>query len=444
MDSSESNASSPAPCNASENSVSPPATHGATIISDIATASKWLQDHAHAEYEDRDHLVKFCEMLQRNQKNRDKEEWHRELTTWKTSDIKRKTRNEKGYWRNRLLSDIKCDVQDALIKRVKELAKSFDKTAGVIPPSASSSASARSPVQQEQRSTSNTCHGTKRSASVLTKETEENAATRSKRNSSEREQGNAATASGTTTLPVKRKTIERGSSASSAIAPAQRPKTSQADESATANKTTMSVEQWAELHELEAWLTSTDAPRILGNDIALYRSIVGDLLCYPPTRTGLQSAAERLHQTQNRQSVYAWHYRCVQEILQCYRIWKRPSGFADWKRAGPQPAVVEDVDAAVPFVQSVDDMRTRQDHWWTTELTKSFRRFSTLRTKYPELIDAAEWKTLETRFGLVLRSANTSSAAGPCSVQRTRRNCLCCSRASNPGSSTGQLVIITG
>ena len=34
-------------------------------ISDIASASKWLQDHAHAECTDRDHLVKFCELLQK-------------------------------------------------------------------------------------------------------------------------------------------------------------------------------------------------------------------------------------------------------------------------------------------------------------------------------------------------------------------------------------------
>ena len=62
-------------------------------ISDIASASKWLQDHAHAECTDRDHLVKFCELLQKPPKKENKEEWHRVLATWKTGSIERQSKN---------------------------------------------------------------------------------------------------------------------------------------------------------------------------------------------------------------------------------------------------------------------------------------------------------------------------------------------------------------
>ena len=72
MESSGSNAPSPAPCNASGSSAPPPATHDVTIISDIATASRWLQNHAHTECKDRDHLVKFCEMLLKSPKKETK------------------------------------------------------------------------------------------------------------------------------------------------------------------------------------------------------------------------------------------------------------------------------------------------------------------------------------------------------------------------------------
>ena len=103
-------------------------------ISDIATAGKWLQDHAHAECTDRDHLVNFCELLQKTPKQGDKEEWHKALAAWGTGGIKRRSKNEQGQWRNRPLPDIKSDVKDAVIRRVKELAESHDTTAGVPPP----------------------------------------------------------------------------------------------------------------------------------------------------------------------------------------------------------------------------------------------------------------------------------------------------------------------
>ena len=421
MESSGSNAPSPAPCNASGSSAPPPATHDVTIISDIATASRWLQNHAHTECKDRDHLVKFCEMLLKNPQKGDKEEWHRLLTTWKTGSVDRKLKNEKGQWRNRPLPDIRSDVKDAVIRRVAELAESYDTTAGVPPPrahdphslphaasprkdpstsGASSSAPEHKRGQGEERSTSDKRHGIKRIASVLTEQSADYAATKSKRISSE--QGNADNAASSS----KRKTIERGSSASSAIAPAQPPKKSKADKSATANNTTINAESWAELHELRSWLTTTDATRIRRDEIEADRKIVDDLLCYPPSRAGLKSAAERLRQPQRRQSLGAWHYSCVQQLLQCYRRWQRPGGFADWRRPGPQ---VDLPIAAVLSVETVGDMRQRQNWWWTTELTRSFRRFTTLRTTHPQLIASDEWKKLETRFVMTMRSAYTKA-----------------------------------
>ena len=101
----------------------------------------------------------------------------------------------------------------------------------------------------------------------------------------------------------------------------------------------------------------------------------------------------------------SWQYRCVQEALQGFRRWRR-GGFADWARAGPQPAMPDTMDASMAYVETVADMRQRRAFWWITELTRSFRRFAALRSKQLQLVDNKKWETLAGRFKFAMTSTS--------------------------------------
>ena len=199
---------------------------------------------------------------------------------------------------------------------------------------------------------------------------------------------------------MKRKSSGSTSTASGAIPPTQRPRTGEADE---AVETTLTAENWAELHEFDAWLETPEATRIRKGHVHTDKQTVQHLLVHPLARAALQSAGSRLGAEQNREALVLWHDRCVQKALQDFRRW-RQGLFASWTRKGPQPAPPDTMDAGT-FVETVTEMRERPDYWWTAVLTRSFRRCSALQTKHPQLLTGEEWKTLLTRLQLASQSS---------------------------------------
>ena len=62
-----------------------PATQGSTIINDIASARKWLQDLVHVNCKDRLSSHLFCEMLQRTLKKEIRTTWRKHCLLRQTS-----------------------------------------------------------------------------------------------------------------------------------------------------------------------------------------------------------------------------------------------------------------------------------------------------------------------------------------------------------------------
>ena len=165
----------------------------------------------------------------------------------------------------------------------------------------------------------------------------------------------AATFSGSKAVAVKRKSSGSTSTASGAIPPTQRPRTGEADE---AVETTLTAENWAELHEFDAWLETPEATRIRKGHVHTDKQTVQHLLVHPLDRVALQSVGSRLGVKQNREALVLWHDRCVQKALHDFRRW-RQGLFASWTRKGPQPAPPDTMDAGT-VVETVTEMREKQ------------------------------------------------------------------------------------
>ena len=275
MDTSGNNAPPLVSCHAPGSSARPPALSSCSgnhlppdtatytdcaTVTDIGSARRWLQDHAHAECKDRGDLLELCDLLQKGP-----ERGHKEQLA-QSSGIKRRFKNEQGQWRNRSLSDIKSDAKIALIRRVNDPAEAHNTSAASDLHVASSSSGAPSPSIDEAqppaatkpnknassavspaRQASKRGHGTKPLAS---NPVERNADTTA--SSSERatwQHATEDTASGAKASALKRKSSASASSASGAIPPTQRQRTSEADDTLEANETRLTIEQWSELHE---------------------------------------------------------------------------------------------------------------------------------------------------------------------------------------------------
>ena len=155
---------------------------------------------------------------------------------------------------------------------------------------------------------SNAKHGTKRSASDLTQENVDTTASGSTRGESIH--AKEGTASGAKILPTKRKSAASTSTASGATPPTRRSKVGDAHETAQTNKPSLSLEEWVELHEFDAWLETPEAVRIRNTRIETDRQILKNLMVQPPTTATLQSAGLGLEVNRNYHSLVVWHYRC--------------------------------------------------------------------------------------------------------------------------------------
>ena len=116
----------PARCDTSRSPPSILLSQGVTVVSDIDSARKWLQDQAPVDCKDRDALLTICWLLQKRPAKEDQAQWQKVLTAWKSGDIKRQAKNEKGQWRNRSLTDIKIDAESAAIRCVSSLAGALE------------------------------------------------------------------------------------------------------------------------------------------------------------------------------------------------------------------------------------------------------------------------------------------------------------------------------
>ena len=74
------------------------------------------------------------------------------------------------------------------------------------------------------------------------------------------------------------------------------------------------------------------------------------------------------------------------------------------------PALAYTLDAPTDYVETVTDMQQRQDYWWTSLLTRSFRRCIALRTKHPQLLIMDKWEMLVAQFELTMKSATHKRA----------------------------------
>ena len=400
-----------------------------TVIEDAAAASNWLREHPDAAIEDRHHLVTICELIENDSKKGNKKEWHNLLTVWKNHEVPRNYKNKQDQWRNRALPDIKCDLQNVLLKRVQAAAQSFYSSdhrqisSGASSPSASSTAAvhgpqnhesvqhkssassgtlAENPIQQEIPSSHAQCE-TKRLASVLEEETAGKCSTDLVCKNSERNQRRRIAASASNSGTMKRKKADSGTCDDWGEADTQHEAESRTSKSVKANKTKLSVENWADLHELDSWLSTEEAKRLRKNEISGDRSAVQCLLAVPPNRADLKIAADRLQLSQRRQSLSDWHYIVAQEMLQCYKRWRRADAFANWRQEGPNQLPNEPRVAGMPSVQSIEDIKQREEMWWMKAVTQSFRKFTGLRSEHPEIMEQHEWHKLETRFGGLMR-----------------------------------------
>ena len=99
-----------------------------------------------------------------------------------------------------------------------------------------------------------------------------------------------------------------------------RPKTK--DGNPNNNKPMLTVEDWTELHEFDAWLQTSDAMLIRKEHIHKDKQVLKDLMVHPPSIATLQSAGLGLQVDRKQQPLVLWHYRCFQEALQRFRRWR--------------------------------------------------------------------------------------------------------------------------
>jgi len=277
---------------------------------------------------------------------------------------------------------------------------------GVPPPTDDASAAPASSTQA-----SITRYGTKRCTSGPIKQNAHTTGSGSKRKKSEH--GNEDTASGSKVSAVKRKSSGSTPTASGATPPTQRPRTGEADETVETDKTTLTAENWAELHEFDAWLETPEATRLRKDHLHTDKQSVKHLLVHPPARVALQLAGSQLGVKRNHQTLVLWHDRCVQKALQHFRTW-RQGGLANWLQKGAQRAAPDTMDTSLTVVETVTEMRQRRDYWWTTILTKSFRHCNALRTKHPQLLTGDAWETLLARFQLAMQNTNKTAIRRLC------------------------------
>ena len=203
---------------------------------------------------------------------------------------------------------------------------------------------------------------------------------------SERSQRRRVATSGSNVATMKRKKAEGGACGDRDEADAQCAEECRPSKSSKANITKLSVENWAELHEFDSWLSTDEAKRLRKNEIVGFKSAVQCLLAHPPIRSDLKIAADCLQLPQRRQSLSDWHCTCVQEMLQCYKRWRRADSFANWRQEGPSQVVTEPTDAGMPSLQFIEDIKRREEMWWMTAVTQSFRKFTALRSEHPEIM----------------------------------------------------------
>ena len=413
-----------------------------TGIDDVVSARNWLRDHPDAAIEDRQHLVTVCELLGNDTNTGNKLKWHTLLTEWKTSEVPRKYKNTACQWRNRPLGHIKCDMQNVLLKRVQTAALLIDSSdhrqpsPGASSPSASSTAVlhgpqnhdsaqdtvphvisqssassgtlAENPILQEVSSNHAQCE-TKRPSSVLHEESTGKCSTDLALRIPERNQRRRVAASASNPGLMKRKKAESDTCGDWAEADTQHEEELCTNKSVKANKTKLSIENWAELHEFHSWLSTEEAQRIRKNEVSCDRSAVQCLLSHPPHRTDLKSAADRLRLPQRRQSLSDWHYTVAQEMLQCYKRWRRADAFANWRQDGPNQLSNEPTVTGMFSVNSIEDIKQREEMWWIQAVTQSFRKFTALRSEHPDIMEQHEWQKLETRFGGIMRCTRQRS-----------------------------------
>ena len=77
----------------------------------------------------------------------------------------------------------------------------------------------------------------------------------------------------------------------------------------------LTVEDWTQLHEFDAWLQTSDAMLIRKEHIHKDTQVLKDLMVHPPTRTTLQSAGLGLQVERKQRPLVLWYYQCFQEAL---------------------------------------------------------------------------------------------------------------------------------
>jgi hypothetical protein len=60
-------------------------------------------------------------------------------------------------------------------------------------------------------------------------------------------------------------------------------------------------------------------------------------------------------------------------------------------------------------VNSIEDIKQREEMWWIQAVTQSFRKFTALRSEHPDIMEQHEWQKLETRFGGIMRCTRQRS-----------------------------------
>jgi hypothetical protein len=173
---------------------------------------------------------------------------------------------------------------------------------------ASSSKSVAPPPTWAAASSSNMGATTKRARSAPTTQNADATAPAGKCRKAEHKSQD--TASGAKPPREKRKIP----SSSGAKPPTRRPRTSETDETVQTMQTpkpTLTAENWAELHEFDAWLQSPEAMHLRKGYIDKDRKLAKDLLAQPLRRLTLETTGAQLKELQKRQSLVSWHTRCV-------------------------------------------------------------------------------------------------------------------------------------
>ena len=269
-------------------------------------------------------------------------------------------------------------------------------TCGETPPTAdASAASSLLPVPLPQGNT--TGRGIKRPTRGPAEQNADTAASAGKCRKSQQE--NLSTAAGQDPCTVKRKSQP----ASCSTPPTRKPRKAKIADAIVIDNGNLSAENWAELCEMAEWLKSPEALHVRKKQIELDTLLVQGLLVHPPNKSCMESAGARLHISRDNQKLELWHYRCVREALHYFRTWQQ-GGVANMLLASPVSAYTP--AAPSDNVETVADMQHRSDFWWTPLLTRCFRRFVSLRSQYPQLLDSHHWEMLQTRLELAMRSTN--------------------------------------